>query len=213
MRLGANLRKAVLTVHVTCSLGWVGAAAAYLVLGVVAATSDEPLSIRACWIAMDLIGWYAVAPAAIASLITGIGISVITPWGLFRHYWVVIALVLTSFATVILLLHLPGVTATAERARTADDAVLQGLGGDVLHPALGLVVLLVVAVLNMYKPRGLTPHGLRRQRRRRPADSRVLPVQRPEAAEAKAVGDHEHRGEGHGGSGQHRVEQAGGGER
>ena len=212
MRLSANLRKAVLTVHVTCSLGWVGAAAAYLVLGVVAATSAEPLSIRACWIAMDLIGWYAVVPAAVTSLITGIGISVITPWGLFRHYWVVIALLLTSFATVVLVLHLPGVTAIAERARTADDAALQGLGGDVLHPALGFVVLLLVAVLNMYKPRGLTPHGLRQQRRR-PADPSVLPVQRPEAAEAEAVGDHEHRGEGHGGSGQHRVEQPGGGER
>jgi hypothetical protein len=168
VKVGANLRKAVLTVHVTCSLGWVGAAAAYLVLGVAAATENDPLVIRACWVAMDLIGWYAVVPAALASLTTGIGISLMTPWGLFRHYWVVIALLLTSFATVILLLHMPAVTATARVARTADPAVLLGLGGDVLHPGLGLLVLLVVTVLNMYKPRGVTPYGMGKQRRRHP---------------------------------------------
>jgi hypothetical protein len=29
----------------------------------------------------------------------------------------------------------------------------------VLHPALGLLVLIVVTVLNVHKPRGLTPYG------------------------------------------------------
>jgi len=37
------------------------------------------------------------------------------------------------------------------------------LGGDVLHPALGLLVLIVVAVLNLYKPRGTTRYGQRRR--------------------------------------------------
>ncbi len=171
MIMGANLRKAVLTVHVACSVGWVGAAAAYMVLGIGAAISSDPLTLRACWIAMELIGWYAVVPAAVGSLVTGIAISLATPWGLFRPYWVLIALLMTIFATVILLLHMPSVTAAAEVARTADPVRLEGLGGDVLHPGAGLVVLLVVTVLNMYKPRGITAYGMRKQRRGQPESS------------------------------------------
>jgi hypothetical protein len=39
-----NLRKFSLTVHITCSLGWIGAAFAYLALGIAAGTSHDPLS-------------------------------------------------------------------------------------------------------------------------------------------------------------------------
>ena len=32
-------------------------------------------------------------------------------------------------------------------------------------PGLGLVVLLVIQILNVYQPQGMTPYGLRKQRR------------------------------------------------
>ena len=156
-----TLRKFTLTIHVTCSVGWVGAALAYLALGITAGTSHDPLIIRASWLAMDLVGWYVIVPLAIASLLTGIVISLGTRWGLLRHYWVLIALVLTTLAAAVLLLHMPTVSATAEAARRTDDAGLHALGGDVLHPGLGVLVLLTVTVLNMYKPRGVTPFGRR----------------------------------------------------
>jgi hypothetical protein len=35
--------------------------------------------------------------------------------------------------------------------------------GDLLHPALGVVVLLTVQALNIYKPTGMTRFGRRRQ--------------------------------------------------
>ena len=76
---------------------------------------------------------------------------------------VLIALVLTSLALAVLILHMPSVTATAATARTGDDQEVLSLGGDILHPALGLVVLVVIAVLNLYKPRGLTGYGQRRR--------------------------------------------------
>jgi hypothetical protein len=56
---------------------------------------------------------------------------------------------------------MPTVTATADVARRADDAGLHALGGDVIHPGLGVLVLLTVAVLNVYKPRGVTRYGRR----------------------------------------------------
>ena len=109
---------------------------------------------------------------AVAALLTGLVMSLITSWGLFHHYWVPIALVLTVFATAILLLHMPTVSSLADVAREADDATLKRLGGDLFHPGLGLVVLVVITALNVYKPRGLTRYGWRKQqeqRRRTPA--------------------------------------------
>ena len=167
MQMGPGLRRAALAVHVVSSVGWIGAAAAYLVLGVAAGISDDPATVRAAWIAMELIGWYAIVPISILALITGLIMSLGTPWGILRHYWVLIALVLTVVSLIVLILHMPTVTATAALARTADDSTVPQLGGDVLHPALGLVVLIVVTVLNLYKPRGLTTYGRRQQAKAR----------------------------------------------
>ncbi len=74
---------------------------------------------------------------------------------------------LTVFATTILLLHMPDVSSIADVARAADDASLGGLGGDLLHAGGGLLVLFVVQVLNVHKPRGLTPYGWRKQQEER----------------------------------------------
>ncbi len=161
--LRPGLRKLVLTVHLTFSIGWIGAVVTYLVLGFSAVTSRDAQPIRAAWTAMELIGWYAIVPLALGSLFTGLVMSLGTPWGLFRHYWVLISFGLTVFSVVILLLHMPTVSSLAQVAREADVAGLRGLGGDLLHPGIGLLVLLVITVLNVYKPRGLTPYGRRKQ--------------------------------------------------
>ena len=167
MIMTPGLRKAVLTAHLLSSVGWIGAVVAYLALGISAVTSQDVQTVRSAWIAMELTGWFVIVPLALAALLSGLAMSLGTSWGLFRHYWVVITLVLTLFATVILLLHLPTVSALADTARAADGAHLGGLGGDLFHAGGGLVVLLVIAVLNMYKPQGLTPYGWRKQHQQR----------------------------------------------
>ena len=43
------------------------------------------------------------------------------------------------------------------------DNQADGLGGELFHAGGGLLVLLVVQVLNVYKPRGLTRYGWRKQ--------------------------------------------------
>lgn len=60
------------------------------------------------------------------------------------------------FCTVVLLLHMPTVSTLASMARKADAAELSRLGGDLFHPGVGLLVLLVIVVLNVYKPQGMT---------------------------------------------------------
>ncbi len=122
---------------------------------------------RAAWMAMELTGWSGIVPMALGSLVTGLVMALGTPWGLFRHYWVLISLVLTVLSTVVLLLHMPTVSSLARVAREADDAALHGLGGDLFHPGVGLLVLLAITVLNVYKPRGLTPYGWRKEQQER----------------------------------------------
>jgi hypothetical protein len=171
MIMAPGLRKLVLIVHLTSSVGWIGAVVAYLALGVSAVTTQDAQMVRAAWIAMELTGWSVIVPLALAALLTGLVMSLGTPWGLFRHYWVLVSLLLTILATGVLLLHMPTVSSMAAMARQADGAQLRGLGGDLFHPGVGLLVLLVITVLNVYKPRGLTPYGWRKQQeeRTRPA--------------------------------------------
>jgi hypothetical protein len=64
--------------------------------------------------ALELIGWLVVVPLSLASLATSIVQAVGTQWGLLRHYWVVIKLLIGLFATIVLLLHMQP-TATSPR--------------------------------------------------------------------------------------------------
>ena len=158
-----NIRKLMLTIHLAFSIGWIGAVVAYLVLGLSAVTTKDPQTVSAAWLAMELTGWFAIVPLAIGSLLTGIVIALGTPWGLFRHYWVLISFILTLFCVTTLLLHMPSVSSQAQVARAAEPTVLLRLGGDLFHPSVGLLLLLVITVLNLYKPRGLTRFGRRQE--------------------------------------------------
>lgn len=160
------LRKFMLTVHVTASVGWLGAIAAFLALNVPALTGENDQVIRAAYLMMEPVATYGIVPLAVTSLLTGVLQSVGTPWGLFRHYWVAISFVLTVFATVILIGHLPALRSLADAARDPRTDVTQ-LGGDLVHSVGGLAVLLIPMWLNMYKPRGLTRYGWRRQQAQR----------------------------------------------
>lgn len=163
MIMKPSVRKLALSVHLTFSVGWIGAVVAYLALGISVSSSQDVTTVRAAWAAMELIGWYVIVPLALASLLTGLVMAFGTKWGLFRHYWVSISFALTVFSTTVLLLHMPTVSSTADIAQEAEGARLEELGGDLLHPGVGLVVLLVVQVLNLYKPQGMTRYGWRKQ--------------------------------------------------
>jgi hypothetical protein len=169
-----HIRKFVLTAHITFSVGWVGAVAAYLLLAITGLIARDVQTVRAVYISMDLIGWFVIVPLGLAALLTGLVESLSSPWGLFRYYWVALKFLLTSGATIILLLHMKAVS---RMARFAAETTLSGSDFRALriqlvtHAAGGLLVLLAITALSVYKPWGLTAYGLRRQRdRRRPAD-------------------------------------------
>jgi len=164
MIMRPRLRKLALAMHLTVAVGWIGAVLAYLVLDVSVATSEDPRVLRAAWIAMGLVVSSAVVPLALATLLTGLAMSLGTKWGLFWHWWVVMSLLLTVAAVLVLLVEEPVVTANAARAAdpTTSTRALLAIPPTLPHSVGGLIVLLVIQVLNVYKPRGLTAYGWHR---------------------------------------------------
>ncbi len=164
-----RLRKFALAAHITLAVGWIGAVAGYIGLDIAAATSKDAQTLRAAYLAMELIAWYVIVPLALASLLTGLVMSLGTKWGLFRHYWVLISLLLTIIATVVLLVETQTISYFADIATdpTTSGDDLRGLGSTLVHSVGGEVVLLVILVLNVYKPRGMTRYGWRKQHERR----------------------------------------------
>ena len=169
MPMPPALRKLTLAVHLTVSVGWVGAVAGYIALDVTAASGRDVETLRFAFLGMERIALYVIVPLAIASLVTGLIVSLGTKWGLFRHYWVLISLVLTTLATLVLLAETRVIRAYGEMA--ADPATsgeeLRALGSTLPHSVGGVLVLLVILVLNIYKPRGLTRYGWRKEQERK----------------------------------------------
>jgi hypothetical protein len=169
--MGPGLRKLVLATHLSFSVGWIGAVAAYLTLDVTVATVDDAQILRAAWVAMGLVVTWAIVPLAIASLVTGLVMALGTKWGIFRHWWVVISLLLTLAATLVLLQEAGVITQAAAIAAdpASSDMQLRELPPTLPHSVGGLGVLLVIQVMNVYKPQGLTPYGWRKQQEERRA--------------------------------------------
>jgi hypothetical protein len=161
-RMTSNVRKLALTTHVTSSVAWMGGVACFLVLAIAGFSSKQTQTVQAAYVAMNLICWFVVVPLSLASPMSGIVQAIGTPWGLTRHYWVLVKLFVTVPCSAVLLLHMLPTTELAVAAAQGE------LAGDALHDlrvqlvadsAVALVVLVLTVVLAVFKPRGLTEAG------------------------------------------------------
>jgi hypothetical protein len=154
------LRRFVFTTHVTSSVGWVGAVLVFLALSLIGLTSPSEATVRGAYLVMAPAAWFVLVPLAHASLLTGVAISLGTPWGLFRHYWVVAKLVITLVATVVLVIYMD---TFRQIAGTAADPVIElelvRNPSPLVHAILALLLLLVATALAIYKPFGMTTYG------------------------------------------------------
>jgi predicted secreted protein len=167
MNMTAPLRKLTLTAHVTTSVGWLGALAVFLAHALATLISQDEQMVRAASLAMGLTAWFVILPLSLASLTTGVVQGLGTGWGLFRHYWILFKLLLTAAATIVLLLKLGPISYLADAAAktTFSGTDLIGLRTSItVHAGGGLLVLLTAAALAVYKPQGMTPYGVRKQR-------------------------------------------------
>ena len=168
MAFAPALRRFTFTTHVTSSVGWVGAVFVFVALAAIGLTSQDERTVRGAYLVMAPAGWFVLVPLAHASLVSGIALSLGTPWGLIRHYWVALKLVITAFSTVILVIYMGTFRQMAGVA--ADPLVELGLvrnPSPLVHAILALALLIAATVLAVYKPFGMTPYGTRQQMRGR----------------------------------------------
>lgn len=166
MALTPALRKFVRTAHVVFTVGWLGAVASFFALSLVGLTSQDAQMVRSAYLAMGAITWYVILPLSfLPLLITGPLLSLGTPWGLFRHYWILAKLLINILSTLILLIHMQPISYLA---RVAADGTLSGADYQmqvqmVVASGAALVALLVATGLAVYKPQGMTSYGWRKQ--------------------------------------------------
>jgi hypothetical protein len=164
--LTPRLRKFVLSAHVTFAVGWLGAVATFLALAIVGLTSQDTPLVRSAYLAMELIARFVIVPLSFAPLVTGPILSLGTSWGLFRHYWILAKLLITVLATIIMQIHMQPINflAGAATQTTLFSSNLHGLQVQmVIASSAALVALIVATVLGVYKPRGMTLYGWRKQ--------------------------------------------------
>jgi hypothetical protein len=145
----------LLTTHIVVSGVWLGFAVAKLALALFALTTD------ALYSSMRVV-YLAFPPAAVATLVTGVLLSLGTTWGLLRHYWVATKLALGIGVIV---------TGVALSDRLVQESIAAPGGGVVGGAAITEVVsapatllislsvahalmLGVATVLSVYKPWG-----------------------------------------------------------
>ena len=126
---------------------------------------------RGAYLVMEPAAWLVLVPMALASLLTGLVQSLGTTWGLFRHYWVLFKLLINVGAIVVLLMYMQTLSyfagVAAATTLSNDDLGVLLTPSVVLHSIIALLLLLVATVLAVYKPRGMTHYGWRKQHERR----------------------------------------------
>ncbi|MFJ6434560.1 DUF2269 domain-containing protein [Streptomyces sp. NPDC091416] len=150
--LKRHTRRGLLVAHVSVSVSWLGLTVGLLALGITAFSTGDPDTARAATRAMKIFGDWLVIPVALATLLSGLVLSLGTPWGLARHRWVWTKFWLTLMTTGLSVFSLrPGIDEAAERA--AVDISL------VVAPSVAAVAYLFMTAISVLKPWGPTRRG------------------------------------------------------
>jgi hypothetical protein len=158
-----NLRTGLLVAHIATSVGFFGAVLVFFCLAVTGLLSAEYALANASYAVMPRITWFVIVPLAAVSLAVGILQSVLSPWGLVRHYWVLVKFGMTVVIAAVLLIQTPTIDHLGgEGIRSAAETMAwEARYSVVLHSGAGLVALLVVLILSVAKPKGHTGWGTR----------------------------------------------------
>jgi hypothetical protein len=136
-RMSQPLRRAVLTAHIVASVGLLGEVSGFLAVAIRAATTTDPAAADASY---DLLGMFSIVfgiPLSFAALATGIALGAGTKWGVLRHPWVIVKLLL--ILTVILVGAFvlgPSVDTMRNGAGGAEGGIVAGAAWDVAALAL-----------------------------------------------------------------------------
>ncbi len=150
--IAIHSRKLLLSIHILTTVGALGAGLVLVMLGIAGLSGADP---RTIYPAAHLVSAWLVAPLAVLSLATGLLLGLLTPWGLFRHWWVTIKLAITVILTgIVLFVLVPRLSAVAQTVITSGTLPTGGRALLVIDPALGSALLALNVFLAIFKPGG-----------------------------------------------------------
>jgi hypothetical protein len=163
LRVSPPVYRLLLATHIIVSVGWLGIVVAKLVLGLRAATSDAPEVSDALYTSIQVVD-AAFPPAAVATLVSGVLLSLGTKWGLLRHYWVAIKLALTVGVIVTGISLMDRLVRVSISGQTVGDGTVPSFAPApttlLISLSVAHVLMLGVAtVVSVYKPWGKTWFG------------------------------------------------------
>jgi 4-amino-4-deoxy-L-arabinose transferase-like glycosyltransferase len=94
-KLTHTQRRWLLSVHLFFVSILFGVTVCFLVLSIIAATTDDGNVFKACYTSMHMLAKTSVRASTIGTVVTGILLSVLTNWGLFRFRWIIVKEILT----------------------------------------------------------------------------------------------------------------------
>lgn len=148
-KLSPPWRKFVLTAHIVTAVGWLGVDLVLLTLGIAGLAGADPAVV---YPAQSLVGRVLFTPLCVLVWLVGVGNALFTPWGLFRHRWVLVKLLITTLMVgLVLFLLYPGLT---EAGELAGDLPGPDRVNMVVAPAVSSTLMVIATVLSTYKPWG-----------------------------------------------------------
>ncbi|MFC9427880.1 hypothetical protein [Streptomyces sp. NPDC056987] len=176
--ISPRMRKAVLTVHVAVSVGWLGLVTGMFAMSVAGATTHDAAQQAAMYRTMSLLDEIFLGMTSMFALISGIVVSAGTKWSLLRRTWVATKFFLTMC---VMVLGFSVIHPLILKANTLVDEGAPVRGGELddvgwMMSGAALVALLsliLMTAVSTYKPWGLTRWG------RAAAGTRTRPVRSP----------------------------------
>lgn len=160
VKLSRPARRATLVVHVTAAAGWLGLTLGLLALAFAAITTGSAATTEAAVRSMKLFADWLVLPLALLTLLSGLLLSLGTPWGLAKHRWVYTKFWLTLATTAASAFALrPGINDTV--ATVSAGSPLTDPTDLIAGPVVSLSAYLFMTILSVLKPWGLTRRGRR----------------------------------------------------
>ncbi|MFE9340707.1 DUF2269 domain-containing protein [Streptomyces sp. NPDC007063] len=158
-QLSRRARRGTLALHVCSSAGWLGMTLCLLALGLTAALTGSGPAAEASYRSMKVFADWLLAPLALATLASGVLLSVGTRWGLARYWWVWIKFWLTLAATLAsVLLFRARIDSTVADVAAGRPILPYEL---VIPPLVSLSAYTFMTVISVLKPWGPTKRGRR----------------------------------------------------
>ncbi|WP_188454772.1 hypothetical protein [Virgibacillus oceani] len=157
MKLSITPKRWLVTVHILFAAIMFGNMITFLILSITAATANDSQLMESCYQIMHVLSKTSVKAATFGTIVTGILLSVLTKWGLFKFYWIIAKEALTIIPFVLNMWamyywSLDAINMIQVTSKQADSSMLQTeLWTGII---MQLISLILMFILSVFKPWG-----------------------------------------------------------